>query len=140
VEGQSRKIEAAVFPPPKRVAVLGYSSDPRRPSHEVAAALKRWGYVVYPVNPHAASPAGEHVYASLAEVSGPVDIVVVFRRFEHLRAHERDILDKRPSVLWLQDGVRDDELAERVERVGILVVQDDCIARRYAHWSAGRSL
>lgn len=139
VEEFSPEIEAAVFPPPKNVAVLGYSPDPRRPSHEVAAALGRWGFVVFPVNPYAVFEDGQRAFACLAEVPGPLDIVVVFRRSEHVREHEADILAKKPRVIWLQDGVRDPDLAARARAEGIHVVQDDCIARRYASWAAGHS-
>jgi predicted CoA-binding protein len=74
------------------------------------------------------------VFASLAEVPGPIDIVLVFRRSENVRAHSQEILDCGPAVLWLQDGVRDDALAGEARARGIQVVQDDCIARRYAEW------
>lgn len=134
------EVTAAVFPPPKRVAVLGFSPDPRRPSHEVAGALKRWGYLVFPVNPQVESVDGDPAFASLAQVPGPVEIVVVFRRSEHLRQHEPEIVTARPTVVWLQDGVRDHEFAARLRKQGILLVQDDCIARRYAQWAAGQNL
>ncbi len=127
----SRELTELIYPPPRRVAVLGASPDPSRPSHEVASLLLRWGYEVFPVRPGASTLFGRPAYGSLSELP-PVDIVDVFRRSEHVRSHLDDILAVRPRVLWLQDGVTDDQVAEAARRVGILVVQDDCLARRIA--------
>jgi len=124
----------AVYPPPRRIAIIGLSDRIGRPSHDVAGALLRWGYEVVPVNPGRDTILHQTCYPDLAHVPGPVDIVDVFRRSEHLEDHAEDILAKMPVVLWLQDGVRDDRLAARARALGILVVQDDCIGRRVGGW------
>lgn len=127
----SRELAELIYPPPLRVAVLGASPDPNRPSHEVASLLLHWGYEVFPVRPDGAMVFGRPAYASLSELHD-VDIVDVFRRSEHVRSHLEDILVARPRVLWLQDGVTDDVAAEAARQQGIVVVQDDCLARRIA--------
>jgi uncharacterized protein len=119
-----------IYPPPRRVAVLGLSDRAGRPSHDVAALLLRWGYEIIPVRPGQGTILGQPCHATLSCVPGPVDIVDVFRRSEHVRGHLDDILSVRPRLLWLQDGVRDDAVAEAARRAGIAVVQDDCLARR----------
>jgi len=130
------RIIAAVYPPPRTVAVIGLSPDSHRPSHQVAAELRRRGYAVVGINPAFDELWGEKVYPRLGELRRAVDIVVVFRRSEHVAQHADEILAAGPTVLWLQDGVRDEFLAARARNAGILVVQDDCIARRLADWDA----
>ena len=125
-------IAQAVFPPPRTVAVIGLSNRPGRPSHDVAGALLRWGYRVIPVNPGIESVLGVPCYPDLASVPETVDIVNVFRRSEYVPEHLEDILLKRPILLWLQDGVREEQVALAAREAGMLVVQDDCIARRVA--------
>jgi len=98
----------------------------------VAGALLRWGYRVIPVNPGIESVLGVPCYPDLASVPETVDIVNVFRRSEYVPEHLEDILLKRPILLWLQDGVREDHVALAAREAGMLVVQDDCIARRVA--------
>ena len=125
-------IVEAIFPPPKTVAVVGLSDRPGRPSTDVAGALLLGGYNVIPVNPNIDSALGIPACRTLKEIDVPVDIVDVFRRSEHVPRHAAEILAVRPKVIWLQDGVRDDALAAAARQAGILVVQDDCLARRIA--------
>ena len=131
----SRELADLIYPPPRRVAVLGASPNPLRPSHEVASLLVRWGYEVFPVRPGLTTLFGRPAYESLSQLP-PVDIVDVFRRSEHVQSHLADILALRPKLLWLQDGVRDEQVAEEARRLGIVVVQDDCLARRIAELRA----
>ena len=120
----------------RTIAVLGASTDPRKPAHEVPAYLKRRGFDVLPVNPAAVGEElfGERVTATLAELDRPVDIVDVFRRAEAIPAHVDDILamDPLPKVIWLQLGIRNDEVASRLRRAGIVVIQDRCIKIEHA--------
>jgi predicted CoA-binding protein len=136
------QLEAAVveliYPPPRTVAVLGWSDRMGRPSREVALALSQWGYRVIPVNPGIAATPAQPVYPTLEQVPVPIDIVDVFRRSEHVRQHQDDILLVRPRLLWLQDGVTDEVTAEAARQAGITVVQDDCLARRIAGLRAAR--
>ena len=125
-------VVAAFYPPPRTIAVVGLSDSPGRPSHDVAGALVRWGYRVIPVNPHIASALDRPSYPTLGDVPVPIDVVDVFRRSEHVPQHMTDILAVRPRLLWLQDGVTCAPLAEAARERGILVVQDDCLARRIA--------
>ena len=129
-------IKKAVYPPPRRVAILGASDRPGRPSNDVAGALLRFGYDVVPVNPNCVLVHGFKAWSSLSDVIGPLDIVDVFRRSEHVHDHLEEILAAAPRVLWLQDGVKHAEVAEAALTAGIMVVQDDCIARRIAQWQS----
>lgn len=114
----------------RTVAVLGASTRPSRPAHYVPAYLVEQGYRVLPVNPmHEGEPLfGQTIKRTLAELPGPVDIVDVFRRSEHLPDHVDDILAMQPwpKVVWLQSGIENDTVARLLEEKGIRVVQDRC--------------
>jgi predicted CoA-binding protein len=119
----------------RTIALLGASPNPARPSNGVLGFLLRKGYEVFPVNPGQAGKEilGRTVYASLAEVPQPVDMVDVFRATEFLDdvVNEAIALATRPKVVWSQLGVRDDAAAAKAEAAGIKVVMDRCPAIEY---------
>lgn len=114
----------------RTVAVLGAHSERGRPAFYVPDYLASVGYRVLPVNPLMAGQTlwGEPVRAALAELGEPVDIVDVFRRSEALPAHVDDILAMAPppAVVWFQQGIRNQQVAEQLEAAGIEVIQDRC--------------
>ncbi|MEX1183876.1 MAG: CoA-binding protein [Gemmatimonadota bacterium] len=115
----------------KRVAVLGIKpeSHSSAPAHYVPAYLQRAGYEVIPVPvhyPEVTEILGQPVYRTVESVPGEVDLVVVFRRSKDVPPHVDDIIAKKPSAVWLQLGIRNDEAAERLAKAGIDVVQDRC--------------
>jgi hypothetical protein len=114
----------------RRIAVVGLSPKPHRPSHEVADYLQRAGYTIVPVRPTGTAILGEPVQPSLraAATAGPIDIVNVFRRSEFVAALLDDLLAVRPRLVWLQVGVRDESTARRLEAEGIPVVMNRCLA------------
>jgi predicted CoA-binding protein len=116
----------------KTIALLGASPNPDRPSNRVMGFLLSKGYRVFPVNPGQAGKQilGETVYARLADVPQPVDMVDVFRAAEFLDGvvDEATALEEKPKVIWAQLGVRDDKAAEKAEAAGIKVVMDRCPA------------
>ncbi len=114
----------------RRIAVVGLSPKPTRPSHGVASYLQRAGYTIIPVRPTATTILGEPVQPNLraAVATGPIDIVNVFRRSEFVPALLEDLLLVRPRLVWMQMGIRDQPTAERLEAEGIAVVMDRCLA------------
>lgn len=115
----------------KIIALVGWSPNPDRPSHRVAAYLSARGYRVIPVNPGQAGQivAGEVVRASLADIVEPVDMVDIFRRSEEAGA----VLDAALALpglkaVWMQLGVEDAAAALRGEAVGVQVVMNRCPA------------
>jgi predicted CoA-binding protein len=114
------------------VAILGLSDTPGRPSHNVARALQKFGYRVVPVNPGAAEILGEKSWPDLESAIrgvGPVDVVDVFRRSEHVPAIVDDAIRLKVPALWLQDGVIDEAAAERARSAGIFTVMNRCMFR-----------
>ncbi|MFT6683313.1 MAG: putative CoA-binding protein [Loktanella salsilacus] len=114
----------------KRIAILGVSANPVRPSYFVARYLKLKGFTIVPVNPGLAGQEllGERVYGSLAEVPGDVDMVDVFRRSDAVPGIVDEALARWPQldVIWLQLGVHHDAAAAVATARGVTVVQDRC--------------
>jgi predicted CoA-binding protein len=115
----------------KRIAVLGIKPESQgsAAAYYVPAYLQRAGYEIVPVPvyfPDATEMLGETVYRTVAAVPGSVDLVVVFRRSEDVLGHVEDIIAKKPSAVWMQLGIRNQEAAERFVEAGIDVVQDRC--------------
>ena len=114
----------------RTIAVVGASPRRERPSHRVMAYLQRRGYRTIPVNPNAVGDTinGERVYASLAEVPEPIDMVDVFRRPEAASGVVDEAIAAAAKVVWMQLRVRDDAAAARGEMAGLKVVMNRCPA------------
>lgn len=114
----------------KTIAVVGWSPKPDRPSHGVAAFLKRKGYRVIPINPGQAgqdSGLGEVVRASLDEL-GKVDMVDIFRRSEEVGSVVDEAIAIGAAVVWMQLGVINQEAADKARAAGLRVVMNRCPA------------
>jgi predicted CoA-binding protein len=113
------------------IAVVGISSKPWRPSHEVASYLQEHGYRIVPVNPNEAEVLGEQVYPTLRDIPEDVrvDVVDVFRRAEHTPDVARDAVAIGARVLWLQEGIVSDEAARIASEGGLDVIMGVCIKK-----------
>ena len=114
----------------KTIAVVGFSANPDRPSHEVALFLKSKGFTVIPVNPGLAGQTqiGETVYASLADIPVPVDMVDVFRASDAVAGVMEEAIAIKAKVVWTQLGVEDRQAAEKGRAAGLQVVMNRCPA------------
>lgn len=112
----------------RTIAVVGFSADPARPSHEVARFLADHGYRVTGVNPGLAGRtiAGIPVVARLEDLDGPVDMVDVFRRAEETPPIAAAAIVAGARVLWLQLGVVNETAKAMAEAGGLTVVMDRC--------------
>jgi predicted CoA-binding protein len=115
----------------RRIAVVGASSDPRRPSFAVFRYLVQQGFECVPVNPNERDVLGIPAFRSLAEAvegTGPFDMVDVFRRSELCVPHAQEAVDAGARYLWLQLGVVNWEAARIAHDAGLEVVMDRCTA------------
>ena len=116
----------------KRIAVLGVKTEQQRtePAFYVAEYLVRAGIEIVPVPvyyPEVTEILGRPVVRRLEDIEGPLDMVDVFRRPTDLDKHLEALLAKRPAVVWLQLGIRNDAFAHALAESGIRVVQDRCL-------------
>jgi predicted CoA-binding protein len=110
------------------IAVVGLSDKTDRTSYMVAGALKQNGYRIIPVNPAVQGEIlGEQVYASLADITEPIDIVNVFRRSEFTPEIAKEAVAVNAKVLWLQQGIINEEAAQIATEGGLTVIMDRCI-------------
>lgn len=116
----------------RRIAVLGIKTEAQsgQPAFYVPQYMQQAGFEIVPVPvyyPDATEILGQPVYRRLADVPGEVDMVNVFRRGADVPPHVDDILAARPRAVWMQSGIRNDEVARRLAEAGIRVVQDRCL-------------
>jgi predicted CoA-binding protein len=115
----------------KTIAVVGLSDNPMRTSYDVSEYMQRQGYHIIPVNPAIASALGEKSYPALSDVPGKIDIVNVFRRSVFVPDIVDEVIRLKLPALWLQEGVVDEEAAEKARQTGIFVVMDRCILKEH---------
>lgn len=121
---------ARVLRATRTVAVIGAHREPHRAAFYVPEYLQRHGYSIYPVNPSLAGETlwGQKVRSSVLEVEVPIDLVDIFRRSDQVPSHLQELLalSPAPKVVWLQLGIRNQAVADRLVQAGIDVVQDRC--------------
>ena len=116
----------------KTIAVLGIKPESHadQAAHYVPAHMAAAGYEVIPVPvyyPDVTEILGKKVVRKLVDISGPVDMVNVFRRPNDIPQHVDDIVAKKPKYVWFQLGIRNDEAAQQLAEAGIKVVQNRCL-------------
>lgn len=120
----------------KNIATVGFSKDPSKPAHAVPKFLISKGYNVIPVNPTVDSILGRKSYKSLLEIPDKVEVVQIFRPSKDVppivdEAIERARTRGDVKVIWMQEGIRNDEAAKKAEEAGLIVIQDKCMYREY---------
>lgn len=121
----------------KRLAIVGLSANPYRPSHFVAVYMKAAGYEIFPVNPREREILGRPSYASLRDVPRPVEIVDIFRETAAVPAIVEEAIAVGARVVWMQLGVIHEAAAERAIEAGLEVVMDRCVKIEHARFCGG---
>lgn len=123
----------------RTIALVGASANPARPSYIVLKYLSERGYRLFPVNPGLAGQSilGLPVFARLADIPEPLDMVEIFRNSEAAGpiTDEALALDPLPKVIWMQLSVRNDAAAARAEAKGVTVVMNRCPKIEYGRLS-----
>ena len=124
----------------KTIAIVGASEKENRPSYFAFKYLLERGYHMIPVNPgHAGETMlGQKIYAKLADIPEPIDMVDIFRGSQYALGivQEALALKTRPQVIWMQLGVRNDEAAALAEAKGLKVVMNRCPKIEYGRLSS----
>ncbi|MDC1136986.1 CoA-binding protein [Nitrosopumilus sp.] len=111
----------------RTIAVIGMSKHSSKAAHYVPKYLLDNGYDITPVNPTADKILDIRCYDSVSEIDGLVDIIDVFRPSDQISSIIQDCIEKKPKVIWLQEGIHDFESEELAREFGILVVFNRCM-------------
>ena len=120
----------------KNVAVIGMSANEMKPSHSIPMFMMSVGYNIYPVNPTLNEIRGLKSYPSLLDVEEKIEIVNVFQRSEKCLAIVEEAVERKSQkgdveVIWLQEGIINNEAKNLAEFNGIIFVQDVCMFKEY---------
>lgn len=111
----------------KTIASVGVSSNAGKVSYSVAKYLMDHGYRVIPVNPTATEILGEKSYPDLSSVPDKIDVVQVFRRPEDVPPVVAEAIKAGAKVVWMQEGIVNEEAAQMARDAGLQVVMDACM-------------
>ena len=115
----------------RTVAVVGISADESRPSFRVAKYLQSQGYDIIPVNPKETEVLGQTCYPDLKAVPVKVDVVDIFRRVEDVPPVVDQAIEIKAAAIWMQEGIKNEQAAEKARKAGIKVVQDRCMLKEH---------
>jgi predicted CoA-binding protein len=113
----------------KKIAVVGLSNNTWRASYGVSRFMQTVGYEITPVNPLEQEVLGHKAYATLDEVPDPIEIVNIFRRSEYVPEVVDAAIRRGAKVIWMQEGVVNEEAARKARAAGMDVVMDLCILK-----------
>jgi uncharacterized protein len=116
----------------RRIALVGLSKNPDRPSYRVSQYLIEHGYEIIPVNPQENEILERKAYPSLGAIGGDIDIVDVFRRSDQTDPIIDEAIKVGAKAIWLQEGVVNEAGAVRALMAGLVMVQDRCIKKELA--------
>ena len=112
----------------RTIAVVGLSPKPDRPSYGVARYLQGQGYRIIPVNPGAQEVLGEKAYPNLSAIPERVDVVDIFRKPEDVLPVVEEAIKIGAKYIWMQEGIVNDQAAQKARRAGLAVVMDRCMS------------
>jgi predicted CoA-binding protein len=111
----------------KTIASVGLSSNMEKESYWIVSYLKEQGYHIIPVNPTADQILGEKAYPDLESIPEQIDVVQVFRRSEDVPPVVDSAIKIGAKVVWMQEGIVNEEAAQKAREAGLQVVMDACM-------------
>lgn len=111
----------------KTIASVGLSGNQEKESYWVASYLKEQGYRIIPVNPTTGEILGEKSYPDLQSVPEKIDVVQVFRKPEDVPPVVDEAIKIGAKVVWMQEGITNEEAAQKARDAGLQVVMDACM-------------
>lgn len=110
-----------------KVAVVGMSKNEEKAANYVPKYLISQGYDILPVNPTADVILDRKCHSTLSDISEPIDIVDVFRPSDQVLPVIQEAIKKKPKVIWLQEGIHNEEAEDMARNAGIKVVYNRCM-------------
>lgn len=123
----SDKVMKDILLSAKTIASVGLSSNPKKESYGIVSYLKSQGYRVIPVNPTVSEVLGEKSYPDLESVPEKIDVVQVFRKPEDVPPIVDGAIKVGAKVVWMQEGIVNEEAAQKAREAGLQVVMDACM-------------
>ena len=111
----------------KKVAVIGMSKHQEKAAHFVPKYLSENGFDIIPVNPNSDEILNKKCYKEINDIKDDIDVVDVFRPSEDVLPFVKDAIKKNPKVIWLQEGIHNDEAENLAREHGIDVVFNRCM-------------
>lgn len=111
----------------KQVVVVGMSKHPSKDAYSVPKYLSENGYDVIPVNPTTDKILDKKCYSKITDIESEIDIVDVFRPSDQVLHVVEEAIKKKPKVIWLQEGIHNEEAEELARKNGIKVVFNRCM-------------
>jgi predicted CoA-binding protein len=111
----------------RTIASVGLSSNPQKESYGIVEYLKSQGYHIIPVNPTATEILGEKAYPDLSSVPEKIDVVQIFRKPEDVPPVVDEAIKVGAKVVWMQEGIVNEEAARKARAAGLKVVMDMCM-------------
>jgi predicted CoA-binding protein len=115
----------------RRIAVVGLSPKPERPSYYVSQQMQEWGFEIIPVRPALDEVLGQVAYAHLEDIPEPVDLVNVFRNAAEVDAVVESAIMIGAPAIWIQQGIVNEAAAQRARAAGLFTVMNRCIMVEY---------
>ena len=120
----------------RTITVVGLSSDEARDSYSISAYMQAVGYRIVPVNPAETEVLGEKAYPTVASIPAAPEIVNVFRRPEVVPGVVDDAIAAGAKVVWMQEGIVNEDAAVKAREAGLEVVMDRCIRTEHRRMAA----
>ncbi len=121
----------AIVKEAKTIAVVGLSDDPEKYSYEVGSYLQKQGYRIIPVNPNNEEVFGEPAYDTVEQIPEQVDVVDGFLPPEKTPEIAEDAVRAGAKVLWLQEGIENEEARRIAEEGGLTYIEDACMKQTH---------
>jgi len=115
----------------KTIAVVGISDNHEKPSNFVARFMEEHGYKIIPVNPNLTEWEGKKCYPDLRSIPVKVDVVDIFRRPEAVPPIVDEAIAIKAKVVWMQEGIVNEEAAAKAREAGLEVVMDRCMKKEF---------
>ena len=125
-----------IFEKYRNIAVYGMSKNPLKPSNTVPMYFMEHGFNIIPINPTIDEINGKKSYPKLIDVPDEIEVLDVFRPSADCLDVVREAVERKNikgdiHLIWLQEGIVNEEARKLAESNGIEFVQDKCMYKEY---------
>jgi len=111
----------------KKIAVIGMSKHSAKAAHFVPKYLSEQGFDITPINPTTNEILGKKCYPDISSIQHAIDVIDIFRPSEQVLSVIQDAIKKKPKVIWLQEGIHNEEAENLAREHGIDIVFNRCM-------------